>query len=313
MSGLRGNPAVSPLAAILLGVLATATASIFIRYAQRDMPSLVIAAYRLSIASLVLAPLALSRHRLELRALTRAELGLGLLSGFFLAVHFATWITSLSFTSVASSVVLVSTAPLWVAVLAPFTLKEKYSRLALVGLALALLGSAVIGLSDRCAVSAGAIRCPPFSEFVSGTAFVGDLLAVAGALAGAAYLLAGRRLRGKMSLVPYIFLAYGTAAIVLISLAAAARQPPLGYRPIAYLWLILLALVPQLVGHTIINWALRFLSAAFVAVTMLGEPIGSTILAYALLGETPSVVKVFGAILILLGIYIAARSEARGM
>jgi drug/metabolite transporter (DMT)-like permease len=307
------RPAISPLAAILLGVLATATASILIRYAQNDMPSLVIAAYRLSIASLVLAPIALTRHRLELRALTRGEIGLGLLSGFFLAIHFATWITSLSFTSVASSVVLVSTAPLWVAVLTPFTLKEKLSHLAMVGLALALLGSAIVGLSDSCTVSAAAIRCPPFSEFLSGTAFLGDLLAVTGALAAAAYLLVGRRLRGKVSLVPYIFLAYGMGAIVLVGIMAAARESPLGYPPIAYLWLILLALLPQLVGHTIINWALRFLSAAFVAVTMLGEPIGSTILAYALLGETPSVVKIFGAILILLGIYIAARSEARGM
>jgi drug/metabolite transporter (DMT)-like permease len=299
--------------AILLGVLATATASIFIRYAQRDMPSLVIAAYRLAIASLVLTPVALTRHRSKLRSLTRDELGLGLLSGIFLAIHFATWISSLRFISVASSVVLVSTAPVWVALLAPVTLKERSSRLAGVGLLLALLGSTIVGLSDTCLVEAGAIRCPPFSEFVSGSAFLGDMLALVGALAAAAYLLVGRRLRSKVSLVPYIFLAYGMGAIALVAIMAVAGETPLGYPPVTYLWLVLLALVPQLVGHTVINWALRYLSAAFVAITMLGEPIGATILALVLLGETPSVVKVFGAILILLGIYLAARSEAHEM
>jgi drug/metabolite transporter (DMT)-like permease len=307
------RPAVSPLLAILFGVLATATASILIRYAQRDMPSLVIAAYRLSIASLVLTPIALTRHRSELRSLTRVELKLSLLSGVFLAIHFATWITSLSFTSVASSVVLVSSAPLWVALLAPISLKESFSRWAMVGLVLALLGSTIVGLSDTCTVAAGSIHCPPFAEFVHGSAFLGDLLALAGGLAAAAYLLVGRRLRGKMSLIPYIFLVYGMGAVVLVAILPVARETPVGYPPITYLWLVLLALLPQLVGHTVINWALRFLSAAFVAITMLGEPIGSTILAFALLGETPSVEKIFGAILILLGIYLAALSEAREM
>src|SRR5688500_12600149 len=138
------------LLALIGAILATSASSIFIRYAQVDAPSLAIAALRLTFATLVLAPLALTRHRDELRALTRPDLWLGLLSGLFLAAHFATWISSLEYTSVASSVVFVSTGPLWVALASPLFLKEHLSRAAVVGLALALLGGTVIGVSDAC-------------------------------------------------------------------------------------------------------------------------------------------------------------------
>jgi drug/metabolite transporter (DMT)-like permease len=275
------RPPVSPLLALFFGILAVSAASIFIRFAQTNAPSLVIAAYRLALATLILSPVALSRHRSELGGLNRRELGLALLSGFFLALHFATWITSLEYTSVASSVVLVTTTPLWVALLAPFTLKEALSRTVRLGMVLALIGGVVVGLSDTCAWTSGSLVCPPLSDFMREGAFWGDLLALAGAIMAAAYVLIGRRLRGNMSLITYIYLVYG------------------------------MALVPQLLGHSTFNWALRYLSAAYVSITLLGEPIGSTILAYFLLKETPSALKIFGAILILVGIYVASQSEAR--
>jgi drug/metabolite transporter (DMT)-like permease len=144
-----------------------------------------------------------------------------------------------------------------------------------------------------------------------GKAFLGDLLAVTGAVMGASYLLIGRRLRGRMSLISYIFLVYGMAAAVLVIFMFAAGQKAFGYPPQAYLWFTLLALVPQLLGHSTFNWALRYLSVAFVSISLLGEPIGSTILAYFLLEEIPSALKIFGAILILVGIYIASRGEEK--
>lgn len=312
MTESENHPPISPALAIPIGILAVSTSSIFIRYAQADgVSSLVIAAWRLSLASLILAPFALLRYRDELRNLDRRGLMLALFSGVFLAVHFATWITSLEYTSVASSVVLVSTAPLWVAILAPLTIREPVGRSVLIGMGLALIGGTVVGLSDSCTLDGlTSLRCPPLSEFVGGEAFFGDLLALAGALAAAGYLLIGRSLREKMSLIPYIFVVYGMAAIVLVIVMFTAGESPFGYEPQTYLWFLLLALVPQLLGHSTFNWALRYLPAAFVSITLLGEPIGSAILAYFILDEVPTALMVFGAILILVGIYIASRQKA---
>jgi drug/metabolite transporter (DMT)-like permease len=145
---------------------------------------------------------------------------------------------------------------------------------------------------------------------VQGTAFLGNFLALVGAWTVAGYLMIGRRLRAGMSLIPYIFVVYGIAAIVLLIIMFAARQSPIGYSPMFYLWIILLALVPQLIGHSTYNWALRYLPAALVSITTLGEPIGSAILAYFILGETPSLLTIFGGFLILTGIYFASKRKS---
>jgi drug/metabolite transporter (DMT)-like permease len=303
------SPGISPLLAIFFGLLAVSTAAIFIRFAQEFAPSLVIAAYRLSLATLAISPVALSRNRTELATLRGRRLGLALLSGLFLALHFASWITSLQYTTVASSVVLVSTSPLWVALLSPITIKEPIGRIVWVGMSLALVGGIVVGLSDSCAWNGLGLACPNLSDWIKGQAFLGDLLALVGALMGAVYLLIGRRLRAGTSLVSYVYIVYGVAAVVLVAFTVATRQALWGYPPQTYLWFILLALIPQLLGHSTFNWALRYLSAAYVSITLLGEPIGSTILAYLLLGETPTLLKIFGAILILAGIYVASKSE----
>ena len=182
MSALQRPKSFSPLLAIPFGILAVSTSSIFIRYAQaEEVSSLVIAAWRLTLASLILAPFALIQHRDELRALNRREFLLALLSGFFLAIHFATWITSLEYTTVASSVVFVSTSPLWVAILAPLTIKEPVSRIVIIGMGLALIGGMIVGLSDSCVLTGTNLQCPPFSEFVGGEAFLGDTCSSDGA------------------------------------------------------------------------------------------------------------------------------------
>ncbi len=298
------KPSVPPYLGIGFGVLAASTASIFIRYAQTDgVPSLVIAAARLTIAALILLPLALARHRAEVARLTRRDLGLVVASGAFLALHFATWISSLAYTSVANSTVFVTISPLFVAVIAAIFLREKLTGFTGLGIALALVGSLIVGVSDACGGLAG---CPSPSEFVRGDGFLGDMLALAGALAIAAYFIIGRFLRATMSLIPYIFLTYSSAALVLLGVVLASRTP-LDIQPRAGLWLLLLALVPQLIGHSSFNWALKYLPATFVSVTVLGEPIGSTGLAVWLLGETPTPFKIAGGALILGGIAAAAR------
>ncbi|HID86780.1 MAG TPA: DMT family transporter [Anaerolineae bacterium] len=287
---LRG----SPYLGISLGIVAVSFGSIFIRLA--DAPSLVIAAYRLTLASLILAPAAFLRSRNELRALTEGDLRLALLAGLFLGLHFATWITSLEYTSVASSVVFVDTHPIFVGIASHFLLRERLSRPMLAGVLVAVLGGAIIG----------------YGSFGLGREeLLGDLLALAGAAMAAGYLLIGRRLRPKLSLISYIFLVYATGAVVMLALSAFAGQSFVGYSRQTYLMFLLLAVVPQILGHSSFNWALRYLSATFVSVTVLGEPIGATILATLILREPPTLLEVVGGALILAGIYIASQEEQR--
>ena len=291
------------------GILTISTGSIMVRYAQEYAPSLVIAALRLFLATVVLTPMALVGHRAELATLTRRELALAGLSGFFLSLHFAFWIVSLEYTNVASSVVLATSTPLYVALFAPFTIRERASRTILMGIALALVGGVVVGLSDACSLNPEGLRCPEAGQFFHGEAVIGDILATLAAVAAAAYVLIGRRLRAKLSLVGYITLVYGVAAMLLLVVMFASGSSPFGYPPVAYFWILLLALVPQLLGHSSFNWALGYASAALVSVALLVEPIGATLLAYIFLGETPTSLRIIGAILVLIGVYIASRGE----
>ena len=295
---------------LLSGIAAVSTASIFIKLAQNGgAPSIVIAAARLTIAAVVLAPIAFLRYRNELKSLARGEWALALLSGLFLAIHFASWITSLQYTSVASSVVLVTTTPLWVALVAPLVLHERAGTSTYVGLALALGGGIIVGLSDGCAWQSGRLACPPVLTLVDRTAFLGDFLALAGAWMAAGYLLVGRKLRARMDLIPYIFIVYGISAILLIGFMLILRESLSGFAPSVYLWFILLAFIPQLFGHSVFNWALKYVPTSFVSITLLGEPVGSTILAYFIFLQQPGWIKIVGAVLILAGIWLAARGN----
>lgn len=288
------RPPISPYLGMVVGLLTVSTAAIVIRYAQEEAPSLSIAAWRLTLASLLLAPAVLSRHRDELARLTRSELARAVVSGFLLALHFATWISSLEFTSVAASVVLVSTNSLFAGLLSPLFLREPVTRIMFAGILLSIAGSGVIALGD-----VGGGNAP----------LLGDLLALAGAACVAGYLMIGRTLRRKLSLLTYIFVVYGVAALVLLTIALLGRQPMNGFAPQTYGWFLYLALGPQLIGHSSFNWALRYLSATFVTVSLLGEPIGSALLAWLFLQEPPTGFEISGGALILVGIAIASRAE----
>lgn len=299
---LHDRPSVPPIAGIIVGLAAASSASIMIRFAQREAPSLVIAAVRLMIASLILVPVAWARYRDEYKKLARSDGWLAILSGILLALHFATWISSLEYTTVASSTVLVSTSPLFVGAASWLLLREKIGRAVVIGLMVALIGSVIIGLSDAGATSAAhAARNP----------LLGDGLAVAGAVAVAGYLLIGRRLRARLAVVPYIAVVYSVAAVALIVMATVARQSFTGYSPATFGWIIALALGPQLLGHSAFNWALAHLPATFVSVATLGEPIGSALLAYVIFGEAPTPVKLMGAVMILAGIVIASQKASQ--
>jgi drug/metabolite transporter (DMT)-like permease len=275
---------------LLLGVIAVSTASIFItRALDAGAPDLTVAAYRLTIAALVLAPLAWTGGRAELAALTRRDLALALVAGACLGLHFITWIASLALTSIVSSVVLVTASPLLVALASPLVLRESLRPPALAGVCLAVAGGAIIGWSD------GGQRPATLT---------GDALALTGAVMAAGYFLAGRRLRVKLALIPYIFIVYGVAALLVDALVLALRIPLTGFAPEAYLWLVLLALVPQLIGHSSFNWALRHAPAALATVPVLGEPVGATVLAFVFLGQRPGPLTLAGGALVLVGVFV---------
>lgn len=300
---------VPPLLVLGIGILAVSTASLFIRFAQREAPSLVIAAGRMAVATLVIIPFALRDHREELKKLTKRQWMLLILGGIFLGFHFASWITSLEYTSVASSVVLVTTAPLWVALLAPLVLKEKITRSVMVGLFIALAGSVIVTMSTSCRVEAYRLICTGMGENLHGAALIGNVLALLGAFLSAGYLMIGRVSRGNLSLTAYTFVVYGVAALILVIMVALTGQSVSGFSTATYAWIIALGLIPQLVGHSSFNWALKFLPATYVSIALLGEPVGTVILAMIFLAEMPAPLEVAGGSMILAGILIASQKR----
>ena len=273
------------------------------------MPSLVIAAWRLTLASSVLLPLVITRRQDELRRMSGSSWGLAILSGFMLALHFASWISSLAYTSVASSTVLVTTSPLWVGLMAPFLLKEQLSQPLKVGIALAMLGSVLIGVADVVAVVDGRFLFSLTQFTHQSNPLLGNGLALIGAIAASAYLIIGRRLRVGMSLLSYTAVVYSTAAIFLIIMALASGYDLFGYSATAYVVMLLMALFPQLIGHSSYNWALGYLSAATVSVAVIAEPIGATLLALLIFQEIPNWITITGSALLLVGIVYASRPD----
>jgi drug/metabolite transporter (DMT)-like permease len=275
-----------------IGIVAISTASIFIKLCEA--PALIIATYRMMIASLVLTPF--DCYKKTWRGWERNDMRWFFLSGLFLSLHFAFWIASLKYTSVASSVVLVTTHPIFVGIGSWLLLKEQMGIKLVLGIALSVLGSGLIGYGDM---------------IWSKEALMGDGFALLGAIAASGYLLVGRKMRKDQELFSYIFPVYSTAGLILILLSLIFQKSFGGYSPSTYFYLFLLALIPQLIGHTTFNWALKYLPASMVAITILGEPIGSTILAYFILGEKLTPLKILGGISIFAGILIVLKKRTK--
>jgi drug/metabolite transporter (DMT)-like permease len=279
---------------LVTGVVAVSFAAIFIRYA--DAPTLTIAMYRQAMAAAVVLPVALALRRDELRRLTRRQVGLAVGSGAVLALHFATWIPSVKLTTVAASVVLVTASPIFVAAGSWFLFGERVGAVTIGGILVGLAGAAVVSGGDV-AVSARAVA--------------GDLLALAGAIAAAGYFLLGRQLRQEVSALSYVGLVYATCAVLLWPVAALSGSRLVGFDGQTWAMFALLAAVPQLLGHTVFNFVLKDVSATVVTISVMGEPIGSTLLALAFFGEVPPWTAVVGGALILGGIYVAVTAQAR--
>ncbi len=285
------------VAVLAIGVLAISTGAIFV-VAAHEVPAISKAAWRTSIAGGILLVLisANPRHRMALAALEPRDRLHIMGSGLALATHFALWIPSLDFTSVSSSVVLVTLGPLFVAVMSQRVLGEAVAGATWRGIGLAILGSLCVGWGDAA-----------FGR----KALLGDAMAIAGAVAAAIYFLFGRLLRSRLGLIPYIGAVYSIAGACLVGLALVRGDELVGFGPRAWTLLVLLAIVPQVIGHGSLNWALASLSAAFVSIVTLGEPIMSSGMAWLFFGQVPTPRTLAGRLLILAGLLVAARGEGK--
>lgn len=290
---------------ILLAVVATSSAAILIRYAlDADMPPLLIAAARLAIAAVALTPLALRRHLHQVTNLSRRESSLIILSGLCLAIHFTAWVSSLQFTTVLVSVVIVSTGPIWVAILEVLFLHIRLSRLVVAGLIIALAGGVIIGIP----INGGAELAARGADDLSATA-TGALLAWIGALSVSVYMLIGRVLRTRLPVIPYVWLVYGVAAIGACSIILLTSTRVTGYAAEGYVVLLAMGLVPQLLGHSSLNYLLEYFPAALVSMFSQLEPLGSALLALVLFRELPPEQQIAGSVIIVIGVLVASRGE----
>jgi len=275
-------------AGVGVAVVAVSFSAILIRWSDGDF--LAIAAGRMVLSTLLLAPFALIMYRAELFSLERRDVAIMVGIGAVLATHFSLWIASLELTSVASSVVLVTAHPILVGLVGHFFMDERLSRLNAIGIALGLLGVIILTRGDADA---------------GGDTLLGDLLAFLGGVAAGVYILAGRRTRQRISLPVYAFLVYASCALFLL-VAVVVTGTELFTLPADEWWLFLLmALGPSILGHTMYNWTLRYVPASVVSVSLLGEPVGSSILAALLLSEVPPEFTMIGGAVILVGIVMA--------
>lgn len=279
----------SPRGTIIIAILSVSTSSIFIRWSEA--PPLVLASYRLGIASLFMILAAWYTGQLpQLWNMNKRESLSMVLSGFFLFLHFATWITSLSYTTVATSVIIVNTSPILVALLSYLFLQETLSLKTCVGIVLSVVGAFLIGLSN------------PVEENVTGI-----FLAFIGAIGLAVYLVLGRNLRRNLDTFAYVSGVYSVSFIFLLLSSLAFRQSFSGYPAREYILFFLLALIPSSIGHTLYNYCLKYLKAAVVSVSLLGEPICATIMAILFFREIPTLYVIGGGILVIGGIYLAIK------
>lgn len=274
--------------AMFTGVLAVSFAAVLIKIAEA--PPEIIAFYRLLLATLLIMPYALKKYGRSLMALGKTGFLFSFLGGLFLSLHFIFWIDSFNHTSVASSVLILAVEPIFVALISRAIFKEPLYSSLLWGMVLALIGSFIIAYGDF---------------HLSKEFLWGDLLAFMGTLWSGCYLLVGRRARRNLDIIPYIFWVYCFASLVLGLYSLWKGSPYTGFSTETYYALIGLAVIPTIIGHTLLNWALKHVSASLVALSILGEPVGAITLAWLLLGEEPPGTSLLGGLVIFTGIYIA--------
>ena len=302
---------VNPMVGVAVAIIAISTSAILIRWS--GAPSVVKAFYRVLFMTAAVAPFAL-RDVDEFRAISGRDLLFATGSGLALAAHFASFFESLEWTTVAASVTLITTQPIFVGIGAAALLDERLTPRIVSGMAVALAGAFAMSVGPLVVdplFGGGDVVAALATAFADSSAqLYGNALALAGAVVGAVYTLTGRSLRQRLSLFAYTFVVYAACAVALGFLAVGTGEPLLGYARTEWVLFLAMALVPGMFGHTVINWALKYVESSVVSVSLLGEPVGSTILALVLLGEVPEAVTVLGGVVVLGGIYVTTRARA---
>ncbi|WP_121822762.1 DMT family transporter [Halostella salina] len=281
---------VPPMGALAVAVVAVSTSAILVRWSAA--PSTVAAFYRVLFTVALVAPIAAVRHAGDFRRLSCRDALSAAVAGVALAVHFASWFESLNHTSVAASVTLVQTQPVFVAAGAALFLNERVDRRVIAGILVAVAGAAAMSLTGGETATVG------------GNATLGNALALVGAVAMAGYVLAGRSMRQRVALFPYVTVVYAACAATLFALVAAGDAPVVDYPPREWFLFLGMAVGPGVFGHTVLNWALEHVESSVVSVSLLGEPVGSTLLAALLLAEIPTAATALGGAVVLGGIYV---------
>jgi len=272
---------------LIVATFAVSWAAVLIK--MTDAGPLPTAFYRMGIASLILAIPAIPKVRQTIRILSSRQMALLITSGIVLGLHFAFWVTSLFYTTISNSTILVATQPMFVLVMEAAILKDKIPVRSIVGMAVAVVGMGVISQGDL---------------NLDRKYIIGDLLALVGAFCAGTYLFIGRQLRTKLDNLGYIFPVYTISAVTLLVISLASRENLIEYSTKSWVLFILLALIPTVLGHSLYNWLLKYVPAHKVATTILGEPIGATILAIIFFNQIPGWWTVAGGVLILSGIFI---------
>ncbi|GGB55584.1 EamA family transporter [Virgibacillus dakarensis] len=288
-------PPFNPYIAVVIGVIAVSTSAVLVKLAD-GTPAAIIANYRLLFAVILMAPYVFLKHRHEFRLIEKKDWILSIVAGIFLAFHFILWFESLNYTSVASSVVLVTLQPIFAFIGTYFFFNERFSQGAVISMIIALLGSIIISWGD--------FR-------ISGIALFGDMLALLGAIAVTVYFLLGQNARRRLSLMPYTFVVYGISSLTLIIYNLLLANPFFGY-PLENWWIFFaLAIIPTFFGHTLFNWALRWLSTATISMGIVFEPIGASLLAYLILDEKVTPSQWLGGTIVIFGLFLFIMSTSR--
>ncbi|WP_430788660.1 DMT family transporter [Virgibacillus flavescens] len=288
-------PPSNPHFAVFIGIIAVSTSAILVKLAA-GAPASIIANYRLLFAVLIMSPIILLYYRKEFKLISRKDWMMVTFGGIFLAFHFILWFESLNYTSVASSVVLVSLMPIFAFLGTYFFFHERFTPGAVISMIIALFGSIIISWGD-------------FQ--ISGIALLGDVLAILGAIMVTAYFLVGQNTRRRLSLMTYTFVVYGVSTITLFIYNILLGYSFVGY-PADYWWVFLaLAIVPTFLGHTMFNWALRWVSTSTISMAIVLEPIGATTLAYFILGEKVTGLQWLGGAIVLFGLFLFIMSTTK--
>lgn len=286
------KPRIHPYIPIMIGVISVALSAIFVKLTTADAG--VVAFYRMLFSILLMLPIFLLKYRREVFLLGKKDWIFSAIAGVFLAFHFILWFESLNYTSVASSTVLVTLQPIFAFVGTYFFFKERLSLKIILSAVIAIVGSVIISWGD-------------FK--LSGTAFFGDMLALAACALITIYLLFGQDVRKRLSLITYTFIVYSISTITLFFYVLLKNESFGPYPESDWFWFVMLALIPNLLGHTLFNWSLKWVSTNVISIAILFEPVGASILAFYVFHENLTTSQITGGLIVIAGILLFVVDE----